>query len=242
MNFKKFFSTIFQQTKSESPKLKPDDFTKKYLIDYLLSLDTIYKNKSNQGLKFEYFIQILYELAGYQVEITDKSKEVGVDIIAKDNEGQIIFIQCKHHSLSANTPKIVGISDIQKFNGIPGANKKVFITTSFFTGNVNSTQNDYPNIEFIDRKGLLQFINQIVPDLLVEYIFLNNLKENNIKECYKCHNGYIIKKYSETRNYYFYACTNYPNCDYKKEDLSNGHWNKNKRTTQKSNFNSKRSC
>ncbi|WP_247918169.1 restriction endonuclease [Streptococcus oralis] len=214
--FKKFFSK--ENTIKETTLLTPEEYNRhrnKVLWFLLYKLDEIYKKRYDiQGENLEKCVKSLYYLAGYDTFITPKNGEnsdTGIDVIAKkDNE--TIFIQCKNYSINAKKTNIVGLSDIQKFNGINGANKKVFITTTFFQGTIK--KEDFPNIQLIDRKAFFELIQQIDPTILTEYIFKTSLQksETPIEECTDCTSGYLVNKYSEKTHSYFKGCTNYPTC------------------------------
>ncbi len=81
--------------------------------------------------QFEKLISKLFKNKGYKTKVTKKSRDYGVDIIAK-KDNDIIVIQCKKYKKEHK----VGNRDIQKILGSMWkykANKAIIITTSYFT-------------------------------------------------------------------------------------------------------------
>lgn len=61
--------------------------------------------------EFEYELAQLYKYYGYKVNVTQASRDGGVDIIAKDELGRI-YIQCKAYS------KPVGVKPVRELYGV----------------------------------------------------------------------------------------------------------------------------
>lgn len=217
MSFSKFLYNLKQYINPIKKTVKYSLADRELFLDFLMHLEKPYKDNSKQGLALEKFIAHIYNLAGYEAYVTSKTEknaDQGVDVIAKKGK-QTIFIQCKNYRIDINTPNIVGIAPIQKFNGISGKAEKIFITTSFFQGTIN--KQDFPSIRFVDRKELFALINELVPNLLLEYIFEKSIEETPIKHCPKCDDGFIIKKRTN-KNFYFFGCTNYSHCKYTEKE------------------------
>ncbi|WP_214488494.1 restriction endonuclease [Streptococcus mutans] len=181
-------------------------FFEDFLLDPNQRLDSPYAT----GKRFEYFISSLYRLAGYKAEITPINDK-GVDVIVTDKQGEKLLIQCKNYSITNYFPSLVGDAEVRKLNGTPLQGKKMFITTSFFTGHVK--KEDYPDITFVDRRSLFVLIQQLVPEFYSEYLFNLELHDNILEKCNRCWKGIMINK----KNKYgqaFRTCSNYPNCEH----------------------------
>jgi restriction system protein len=83
--------------------------------------------------EFEKVVAQLFERMGYKVELTSKSGDYGIDVIAR-YEQDVIAIQTKKYNQGNN----VGNRDVQRLLGAMQlstikANKGILITTSDFT-------------------------------------------------------------------------------------------------------------
>jgi restriction system protein len=83
--------------------------------------------------EFEDLVATLFNRMGYETEVTSKTGDYGIDIIAKD-ENDVIAIQTKKYATGNN----VGNRDVQRLLGAMQlrhvkANKAILITTSDFT-------------------------------------------------------------------------------------------------------------
>jgi restriction system protein len=83
--------------------------------------------------EFEELVATLFNKMGYETEVTSKTGDFGIDIVAK-NEKDIIAIQTKKYAKGNN----VGNRDVQRLLGAMQlsqikANKSILITTSDFT-------------------------------------------------------------------------------------------------------------
>lgn len=83
--------------------------------------------------EFEELVATLFKKMGYQTEVTSKTGDFGIDIIARD-EKDVIAIQTKKYAKGNN----VGNRDVQRLLGAMQlrqvrANKAILITTSDFT-------------------------------------------------------------------------------------------------------------
>ncbi|EOV2482606.1 restriction endonuclease [Enterococcus hirae] len=196
----------------------------KIVIDFLSDMDKDFGSSQDdrvrQGEHFEQFLAAAFRLAGYGVEITKKSYvkahrkyvgDGGVDLILT-KEKKRIAVQAKSNRLNAKpTPTLIGRKDITNFSGISNKNwdKKMFITTSFFYQQVYEEieQNEKAKeIEWYDRYGLLQLLNQIIPDTMLKFQLLNSLPMG-IKICPKCSEGIIINCRNGKTGHLFKACS-----------------------------------
>jgi len=100
---------------------------------------------------FEFFIAELFNEMGYETQVTPKSADYGVDIIAKKGREKIA-IQCKKF----NEKNFVPNKSIQQLLGSMAyynANHSIFVTTSYYTKNsLKQTKNG--QIELWDKDTL----------------------------------------------------------------------------------------
>lgn len=109
-------------------------------------------------LQFETYIETLYKKIGYQTKQTKKSNDGGVDIMAKNINGEII-IQCKHREKSSGT---TGVKDVRELYGVyksmENINKAILITNGKFTAKAKEfAQNN--KVELINGSKLIGLIN-----------------------------------------------------------------------------------
>lgn len=192
---------------------------KNNIHNFLNDMDKIFYNDkggvdaAKQGKFLEEFIHSLYTLAGYKAELTPIDDK-GVDVIVTDNNNNTLLIQCKNYSLKAESPKLVGEAEIRNFNGVTLKGEKMFITTSFFTGNVN--KDEFPDITFIDRFGLHLLLMKLIPEYYTYYLTYDYKYDNNTRRCDRCWNGAMILRTTKTKEK-FYGCSRYPNCKNRKK-------------------------
>lgn len=110
--------------------------------------------------RFEEYVKDLLLLSGFKTaECTSRSNDGGKDIIATDNEGKKVFVECKRHEESNK----IGRPLIQKFHSalIDGnADYGLFVTTSYFNENaVKYARNK--DIRLIDARILADMIEQV---------------------------------------------------------------------------------
>lgn len=107
--------------------------------------------------EFEKLISELFEKMGYQTELTSKTGDYGVDVIARD-DNNIIAIQCKKYSDNTKVSNV----DVQKLLGAMmkvKAKKSILITTSDFTNQAKEQAKGAP-IELWTKKQLLPLIEK----------------------------------------------------------------------------------
>lgn len=122
----------------------------KHPDDILLSIDPY---------DFEFLISALYSEMGYETQVTKKSGDGGVDIIAKKasvGEKEILLIQCKRYTGTVGRPEIMNLYGALS---AAKANKCVLVTTSEFSkpGKKFASEN---NIELINLKELQTILNK----------------------------------------------------------------------------------
>jgi restriction system protein len=101
----------------------------------------------------------LYENMGYDIELTKKTHDNGIDIIATNNDiakKEKILIQCK------KTQKNITVKDIREFTGIielNNATKGAFYTTSDYTSFAKKILITYNRLEMINGKEIIKLFN-----------------------------------------------------------------------------------
>jgi len=118
------------------------------------------------GHDFEHFVARLLQEMGYTTEVTKKTGDYGVDIIAK-KEHKIIAVQCKRYAETNS----VGNQDIQRCLGSMhkiNAKKSIFVTTSHYTKQALQQAVDAP-IELWDKNTLHDYVKK--------YLLCKDIKE-----------------------------------------------------------------
>jgi len=105
---------------------------------------------------FEKLVGSLYEKMGYNIKITPRSRDGGVDVYAlRDSDAgrQRLAIQCKHYPGRpvdvAIAREMVGVLSVQ-----PDVTKGVIVTTGSFTSGCADLSSKH-RIELVDRTRLL---------------------------------------------------------------------------------------
>ncbi len=200
------------------------------VIDFLKHMDKKFDSgeagRKQQGDYFEQFLAAVFRIAQYEVEITDKeyikngcryTGDDNVDLIIKKDK-ECIAIQAKHYRLNTKAPNLITKDYVDRYSGISdkGWTNKLFITTSLFNPHVYieiERNEKAQNIEWYDRYGLLQLLNQLIPETMEKYMFLSSLPEHVVK-CPKCQSGFMVQKWSKKNHSYFRGCTMFPECRY----------------------------
>lgn len=118
-------------TRTETIAKQFEDFLQRKRDKYYLMTESNYAFIS--PYEFEELVGEVFKRMGYQIEITSKSGDYGVDIIARD-KNDVIAIQTKKYRTGNN----VSNQDVQRLLGAMQlstvkANKAILITTSDFT-------------------------------------------------------------------------------------------------------------
>lgn len=146
----------------ESPIIQLD-FSKisEELTTYILSNPRAMHNISPR--KFEELVAYIMEKHGYEVTLTQQSKDGGVDIFALKNEGFgniLTIVDCKKYS--ETNP--VGIAAVRGMIGtlqIENASHGMIATTSRFTRDANILSQEYKyQLSLKDHADILQWIQQ----------------------------------------------------------------------------------
>ena len=110
------------------------------------------------GYQFEVYCSKLLELIGFiECIVTQKSRDGGKDIVCKDKENNLIYVECKHFTKNkVNTEqvlKLVGASSLA------GAKKSIFITTSEYNAAAAKLANENLILwDLQDIKNILRYI------------------------------------------------------------------------------------
>ncbi len=188
--------------------------------------------------EFEKFIEAIYLEMGYKVLPKGGDEpDGGVDsIIYKDNKK--ILVQCKHWGAYK-----VGVNIVRELLGSVTAAKAysgILITSGCFTEDAKSFAKKN-NIELIDRKGLIDLLHKVKPELVEKIAadskngkkekpaqqnkpIINNNQNTNNKEkpeeltaphCPKC-NAIMVKRTAKKGKFVgdeFWGWTNFPKCE-----------------------------
>ena len=125
-------------------------------------------------LVFEELIGNVLKIIGFDIDLTPKVGDHGIDIVLKNPSGSIFIVQCKRYQKEQQiTPK-----ELREFLGsivFSKANKGFFITTSSFTERCRKFCQEQP-IHLIDGEILKDIF------LLAETILLNSRIFDNHKK------------------------------------------------------------
>lgn len=112
-----------------------------------------------QSNDFEFLVGALYEKMGYEVVVTQSSRDGGVDVEAKkinSGEKSVVLIQCKRYE------KTVRVQAVRELMGVVAkrqANKGVIVTTARFTVPAIKEFQGCAVIELIDFLALNSLLN-----------------------------------------------------------------------------------
>lgn len=126
--------------------------------------------KHVDGHTFEHFISDLWELQGWETEVTNGSADEGVDIVATRHEPYELVnnIQVKRYS---ETP--ISRPDIQQYSGLQqlmDVDTVAVVTSSSFSGPAEDWANK-TNVKLVDGEELAKLIDEHdAYDLVREYV------------------------------------------------------------------------
>ena len=136
----------------------PEEIKNLKEIEYGLDKDFLHMGH----FEFEEFIARLFQKMGYQTEVTRKTGDYGIDVIAIDGKGKIA-IQAKQYKGGNN----VGNETVQQLLGAMWrvkAYKAIIITTSDFTRQAIQQASDSPielwNLNMLKNKVRKYFIEE----------------------------------------------------------------------------------
>ncbi len=109
---------------------------------------------------FEHYVAALYKRQGYSAEVTQRSKDEGVDVILTDKLGRRTAIQVKRYRETGN----IGRPIVQGFFGSYSTkyDAGIFVTTSDFTAEA-ITYAQENNIQLINGVGLSRLRDKFEP-------------------------------------------------------------------------------
>jgi restriction system protein len=113
-----------------------------------------------QSDQFEFLVAALYRHLGYEVRVTQRSRDGGVDVEAtRDEPGarEMLLIQCKRYA------KTVGVPAIRESRGVVAdrqANKGVVIATGGFTKAARTFASRNKMIELLEFRELNVMLNR----------------------------------------------------------------------------------
>jgi HJR/Mrr/RecB family endonuclease len=113
--------------------------------------------------QFEELVAEVLERSGHKTALTAGSRDKGVDIIASRSDpfGDVSsVIECKHYS--AERP--VGVSSVRALYAakeIEDTDRAILITSSRFSNEAREFASRLPDVELIDREGLLKLITEL---------------------------------------------------------------------------------
>ncbi len=152
--------TLPDNEKLDSPIIQLD-FSKisEELTAYILNNPKAMHNISPR--KFEELVAYIMEKQGYEVTLTQQSRDGGIDIFALKNEGFgniLTIVDCKKYS--ENNP--VGVAAVRGMYGtlqVENASHGMLATTSRFTSGANKLAQDYKyQLSLKDHADILQWI------------------------------------------------------------------------------------
>jgi restriction system protein len=134
--------------------LKNYKIAKEIGYDYTQILTKVRKLSPRQ---FEVFCAELLRQSYRNVRLTPPSNDYGRDIICNDDDGNLIFVECKHYGKKS----FVGREICSKLIGsmaILGADKGIIINTGKYHSNAYEVISRVDNLELLDEDDLFQLI------------------------------------------------------------------------------------
>ena len=110
--------------------------------------------------EFEYLVAELFSSMGYEIEITKKSHDNGIDIIAKNNnliKKELLVIQCKRYKQN------ITVKDIRELLGVIELNKAtkgIFCTSSDYTPASKKISSNSNRIELLNGIEIIKLCNE----------------------------------------------------------------------------------
>jgi len=110
--------------------------------------------------EFEYLVAELFYEMGYDVELTKKTHDNGIDVIAKNNsvtKREMILIQCKKHKQK------ITVKDIRELIGIIeiyNATKGIFCTANDYTASARKLMKKSNRIELLNGREIVKLCNE----------------------------------------------------------------------------------
>lgn len=128
-----------------------------YFLDRNKKLSTYDMSEVDQmsGHEFEEFVCSIFISLGYHAEVTQKSRDFGVDVICKHGRDKIA-LQTKRYSKNVNLKCVQEVTaGMRRYN----CNKSMVVTNSYFTPSAIELAK-HNDCELVDRDGLINLIQQ----------------------------------------------------------------------------------
>lgn len=153
------------ETGNCTPLNKPDVKVEWFPEELVSVYDEILNNPEYidqlDSYEFERFVASVYEKQGFEVHVTQRTRDGGKDIIAYNEVGGIryaTYFECKHKE--GNNP--VGVDVLRSLSGVierDRINKGVIVTSSYFSDAVKKEVQDYGGrIDLVDRERLIKLM------------------------------------------------------------------------------------
>lgn len=143
-------------------------FTYDCMADNLLT-----KLRKIDPTEFEYFIADLWEEMGYQTEVSQRSRDEGIDIKATNHLNDKHLIQVKRHSESS----VIGGPKVREYAGLylqeNDVDKVYVVTTNGFTSQARKIA-DNADVELVNAERLVKLINQVDREKLISEYCINS--------------------------------------------------------------------
>ena len=113
---------------------------------------------------FEFLIATLYEAKGYEVEVTARQKDGGVDVIARRTgvDAETLYIACSRGSGKKNSDDIAALNG--RLDTGERASRGIFVNMAGFTeqgrGTAAEVVMEMPRIALVDGNNLLAQLNE----------------------------------------------------------------------------------
>ena len=178
------------------------------------TLNQILDYEGDNWRDFERFIAWLLKKQGYDVTLTQPFSDGGKDIIINIDEGEV-YVEVKIRKTEG--AHAIGKEYVnrlaKKVNG--KVIKGIMITNHYFTSYAHELA-DMQQIELIDRKGLINLVSRICPDMVSKSFY--ERERDRIGACPKCE-GVLLKKQNRETGDYFKGCSNFHHhgCDYQEK-------------------------
>lgn len=130
-----------------------------------------------EGRDFEIFCKKLFELLGFDAELTPATNDMGKDIVLKNND-ETIYVECKCYEY---TP--IGRPPLQKLIGSMFSDrvrKGIFITTSYYNKNALEYANKV-GLELWDYNTIMDKIKEIDSTKVLE---IAGIRKSDVKVKY----------------------------------------------------------
>ena len=135
-----------------------DPFFDDYELDYIEELKSKIYNMTSR--EFEVFISELFEKEGYEVKVTNRTRDGGFDIICKKKRPTklVLLVECKHYC-DGNKVNVQLVRGLYGVHCAQGANQSILVTTSTFTKPARDFANEQKTlIQLMDIDDLVEWI------------------------------------------------------------------------------------